>query len=131
RPERPARLAAVVDRPDRFFLFISVHHALADGYGMNPVIATLDTSYKMKDVPLDQLAVPEPANEHTDRSVATYLRIIEDDEAFRADVPHAGPPRQCRPAAGARRSGRAARADRGAGDPADSKAEEASAIPLR
>lgn len=84
RPERPARLAAVVDRPDRFFLYISVHHALADGYGMNPVIATLDTSYKLKDVPLDQLAVPEPANEHTDRSVATYRRIIEDDEAYRA-----------------------------------------------
>ncbi|WP_330253636.1 amino acid adenylation domain-containing protein [Nocardia sp. NBC_00565] len=84
RPDRPARLAAVVDRPDRFFLFISVHHALADGYGMNLVIATLDTSYKMKDVPPDQLAVPEPVNEHTDRSVATYRRIIEDDEAYRA-----------------------------------------------
>ncbi len=83
RPDRPARLAAVVDRPDRFFLFMSFHHALADGYGMNPVIATLDTSYKMKDVPLDQLAVPEPANEHTDRSVATYRRIIEDDETYR------------------------------------------------
>ncbi|MEV6139285.1 amino acid adenylation domain-containing protein [Nocardia sp. NPDC051990] len=84
RPDRPARLAAVVDRPDRFFLLISVHHALADGYGMNTVIATLDTGYKMKDVPLEQLAVPEPANEHTDRSVATYRRIIEDDEAYRA-----------------------------------------------
>ena len=84
RPDRPARLAAVVDRPDRFFLFISVHHALADGYGMNPVIATLDTSYKMKDVPHDQLAVPEPANEHNDRSAATYRRIIEDDEAYGA-----------------------------------------------
>ncbi len=84
RSDRPARLAAVVDRPDRFFLFMSFHHALADGYGMNTVIATLDTSYKMKDVPLAQLAVPEPANEHTDRSVATYQRIIEDDEAYRA-----------------------------------------------
>ncbi|MGY4100852.1 amino acid adenylation domain-containing protein [Nocardia sp. R16R-3T] len=84
RPDRPARLAAVVDRPDRFFLFMSFHHALADGYGMNTIIATLDTSYKMKDVPLDQLAVPEPANEHSDRSVATYRRIIEDDEAYRA-----------------------------------------------
>ncbi|MEV5836836.1 amino acid adenylation domain-containing protein [Nocardia sp. NPDC052112] len=84
RPDRPARLAAVVDRPDRFFLFISFHHALADGYGMNPVIATLDTSYKMKAVPLEQLAVPEPADEHTDRSVATYRGIIEDDEAYRA-----------------------------------------------
>ncbi|MEV4236399.1 amino acid adenylation domain-containing protein [Nocardia sp. NPDC049737] len=83
-PDRPARLAAVVDRPDRFFLFMSFHHALADGYGMNPVIATLDTSYKMKDVPLEQLAVPEPADEHTDRSVATYRRIVEDDETYRA-----------------------------------------------
>ncbi|UGT60610.1 amino acid adenylation domain-containing protein [Nocardia asteroides] len=81
-PEHPARLAAVVDRPDRFFLFISVHHAMMDGYGLNLVIAQLDSAYRMTDVPLDELARPEPVNEYTDRSAATYRTIAEADAAY-------------------------------------------------
>ncbi|MFI9505408.1 amino acid adenylation domain-containing protein [Nocardia sp. NPDC052566] len=84
RPDRPARLVAVVDRPDRFFMYMSVHHAVFDGYGMNHLIATLDTSYKLKDVPLDKLAIPDPVPEEADRSAATYARIAEDDAAYHA-----------------------------------------------
>ncbi|MFQ6326153.1 amino acid adenylation domain-containing protein [Nocardia sp. CWNU-33] len=83
-PGRPARLAAVVDRPDRFWMFISVHHALADGYGLNPLIALLNDSYTKSDgVPLAELAKPESPTEHTDRSVTTYRAIAEDDRAYR------------------------------------------------
>ncbi|WP_067654996.1 amino acid adenylation domain-containing protein [Nocardia harenae] len=85
-PEHPARLAAVVDRPDRFFLFISVHHAMMDGYGLNLIIAQLDSAYRMTGVPLDQLARPEPVNEHTDRSAATYRAIAAADAAYLASA---------------------------------------------
>ncbi|MFC8046863.1 amino acid adenylation domain-containing protein [Nocardia sp. NPDC057353] len=81
-PEYPARLAAVVDRPDRFYLFVSVHHAMMDGYGLNLLIAQLDSAYRMTDVPLDQLAQPEPVTEYTDRSAATYRAIAEADAAY-------------------------------------------------
>ncbi|WP_228002531.1 amino acid adenylation domain-containing protein [Nocardia australiensis] len=83
-PGRPARLAAVVDRPDRFWMFLSVHHALADGYGMNPLIALLNDSYTKSDgVSLEELAQPEPPNEYTDRSVDTYRAIAAEDQAYR------------------------------------------------
>nr|WP_269781645.1 non-ribosomal peptide synthetase [Nocardia bovistercoris] len=89
RPDEPARAVAVVDRPDRFFLMLSLHHALTDGYGMNPLVATIDAGYKMTDVPLDLLARPEPTDEHTDRSAATYRDIVEDDAMYRASARYA------------------------------------------
>ncbi|MGQ4599558.1 amino acid adenylation domain-containing protein [Nocardia sp. R6R-6] len=81
-PGQPFRIAALVDRPDHFYLYVAMHHAMIDGWGVNALWAALVDNYSRSDLPLELLAEPEPVTDHTDRGVATYRKIAAEDEEY-------------------------------------------------
>ncbi|WP_051407051.1 non-ribosomal peptide synthetase [Nocardia sp. CNY236] len=81
-PQQPCRVAALVDNPDTFHLYVSMPHAMVDAWGMNVLWASLIHNYCNPDLSLELLAEPEPATEHTDRSVVTYRSIAAEHEEY-------------------------------------------------
>ncbi|MFR9753182.1 amino acid adenylation domain-containing protein [Nocardia sp. 004] len=80
--EQTCRVAALVDGSDHFYLYVSIHHAIMDGWGANLLWAALVDNYSRSDLPLEQLAEPDPVTEHTDRSLRTYRKIAAEHEEY-------------------------------------------------
>ncbi|WP_067477354.1 amino acid adenylation domain-containing protein [Nocardia amamiensis] len=81
-PRRPFRVAALVDRPDHYYLYVAMHHAMLDGWGVNALWAVLVDNCSRSDLSLEQLAEPEPVTEETDRGVRTYRKIAAEHEEY-------------------------------------------------
>ncbi|MGY1964297.1 amino acid adenylation domain-containing protein [Nocardia gipuzkoensis] len=81
-PRQPFRIAALVDGPDHFHLYVAMHHAMIDGWGVNALWSALVDNYSRTDLPLELLAEPDPATEQTDRGAATYRKIAAEHEEY-------------------------------------------------
>ncbi|WP_280238152.1 non-ribosomal peptide synthetase, partial [Nocardia abscessus] len=81
-PRQPFRIAALVDGPDHFHLYVAMHHAMIDGWGVNALWSALVDNYSRTDLPLELLAEPDPATEQTDRGAATYRKIAAEHEQY-------------------------------------------------
>ncbi|MGK8505389.1 AMP-binding protein [Nocardia asiatica] len=81
-PRQPFRIAALVDGPDHFHLYVAMHHAMIDGWGVNALWSALVDNYSRTDLPLEALAEPDPATAQTDRSAATYRKIAAEHEEY-------------------------------------------------
>ncbi|WP_280253133.1 non-ribosomal peptide synthetase [Nocardia abscessus] len=81
-PRQPFRIAALVDGPDHFHLYVAMHHAMIDGWGVNALWSALVDNYSRTDLPLELLAEPDPATEQTDRGAATYRKIADEHEEY-------------------------------------------------
>ncbi|WP_280244663.1 non-ribosomal peptide synthetase [Nocardia abscessus] len=81
-PRQPFRIAALVDGPDHFHLYVAMHHAMIDGWGVNALWSALVDNYSRTDLPLELLADPDPATQQTDRGAATYRKIAAEHEEY-------------------------------------------------